>query len=188
MPRVEVDSKPIAVDDSYMDIHADLISEKQYKQVKQVLKDFGEQYVESSAKKSTKPLVDVSSDVKNEVKDMIPIDDYYSGKLKTVEVDKHSITVMKDAKEPGIQILAQYQLDEDYHDVTEEPARAVVTDMWSLSLFFYKDQRTSKIESLDTASIFVDFDPTEALKGSKKVYGPSEDAIANAEGEEAEGE
>lgn len=188
MPWGEVVSKPIAVDDSYMDIHADLISEKQYKQVKQVLKDFGEQYVESSAKKSTKPLVDVSSDVKNEVKDMIPIDDYYSGKLKTVEVDKHSITVMKDAKEPGIQILAQYQIDEDYHDLTEEPVLEEVSDMWSLSLSFDKDQKTWKIQSLDTASIFVDFEPTDELKGSKKVYGPSKEAIANAEEEETEGE
>src|SRR5699024_12576354 len=101
------------------------------KQVKQVLKDFGEQYVESSAKKSTKPLVDVSSDVKNEVKDTIPIGDYYSGKSKTVEVDRHSITVMKDAKEPGIQILAQYQNDEDHHDRKVEPALDAVTDMWS---------------------------------------------------------
>lgn len=179
MPWGEVASEPVAIDDSEMTIHADLLSKKQFTGLEESLKNFGEQYVESMANKNTDALQAVSDDVKKVVKEMME-EWYYSGKFERVDIDHNSVQVDNDSKQPKIEIRTQYTFNEAHHELDDEPELYEDAPLLSMNLSYDKDKKTWKILSVIEADYWEEFAATDTVEGSKKLYGPGKEAVAQA--------
>lgn len=180
MPWGEVESKPIDIDASEMTLHADLLSKKQFTGLEETLKNFGEQYVESMASKSTKPLKAVTDDVKTVVEEMMDEDYYYSGKFEKVEIDRNSVQVDNSAKQPQIEILTAYTFNEAYHDLDADPDFYEEVPRLSLNLSYDEDKKAWKILSVEESDYWGDFVATDTAEGSKELYSPGKEAVAKA--------
>lgn len=179
MPWGEVSSEPVKINAQEMMIHADLLSEQQFSGLEETLKNFGEQYVQSRANLNTKPLKAVSDDVKIVVEDMINEDWYYSGRFEQLDIDRNSVRVDNSSKEPKIELLAQYTFSEAQHELEEEPDLYDNTPILSMNLSYNKDKKAWKIVSVIEDG-WEDFMATDTTEGSKKLYGPGKEAVAQA--------
>lgn len=186
MPWGEVKSSPMNIESSEMELHAEVLNKDQYKTLKETLKDFGENYVQAFAKKSTKPLKSTSDDVKSYIMDDFPGNTFYSGKFEKVEIDRSSIQVDKEAKQPQIEIAAQYYFQEAFHDIGEDTDLYEGNRNFALKLSYNKDKKSWKITSVE--SLFGGIEATDTEKGSNKLHGPSKKTVANAKNAELEDE
>ena len=184
MPWGEVTSEPIVVTNPYMGIYANLLTDEQYKGVLDVLKDFGEQYVQVLADKSTKPLTVANKAVKEDLTDEISNSDFYSGKLNTIKVDRQSISTNQSDK-ASILLYAEYGFEEAYHELTGKPELLETTRRWTIGLSYNEDKEKWIVGSMDEGP-WEAIDPTDELDGTKKLYGPSKQAIANAKQQDLE--
>src|SRR5699024_10864402 len=99
MPWGEVKSAEIPIDSSEMDIQADLISEDQYKDLKTLLKDYGNQYAEALAKKDDKVLKNISKDA---IKSNLPVlgdDKFFTGEFLKARINRDDMDVELDGEE-----------------------------------------------------------------------------------------
>lgn len=188
MPWGEVVSEEIPVDDENMSLNASLITPEQYKGVTATLKDFGEQYVTARAEQSTKPLKVADADVKKEIGNEFNDFYHYSGKLEKVQIDRDSLTVNTDSKTPEISIDAKFIVKEDEHEATESPNLYEMDYTWNIGLTF--DEKADKwtVISKESISGWGSFEDADEVAGSKKLHGPSEEAVEAAKTKELEDE
>jgi len=183
MPWGEVTSDPISLTEDYMTVHANLISEDHFEEVAALTTSFAEQFLQSLAEQSTKPLEDGSSKLKKDV--TYYIDDYlhYTGQVEEVEIDKVSIFYDKDEKNSTIYVPTLIHTYEDYHYIEESPA--LDHDEWFFDIgFTFKDDKWV-VDSLQSLSSW-SFEGTDTFDGEKKLYGPSKEAIESATSREFE--
>lgn len=180
LPWGEVVSEPIDINENEMTMHADVLSKKQFGKMQKTLKNFGEHYVESIANQSTKPLKSVTEDVKEFVSDEIMEGLYYSGEFKQVEIDRNSVQVDNSSKQPKIELLTQYVFNETYHEIDEEPDLYEEVSTLQMQLSYDQEKKKWTILSVEPADIWGGFTVTDTAEGSKKMHGPSKEAMKEA--------
>ncbi|MEC5423229.1 hypothetical protein QGM71_06900 [Virgibacillus sp. C22-A2] len=179
MPWGEVVSEAFQITEAEMVVFADVLSEKQYSGLKDTLKDFGEQYVESLAGKDASLLKVVSEDLQSMINDEVDEYWFYSGKFEQLEIDQNSIQVDSSSKAPVIEILSQYSFNEAVHELEETPDFYDVSFILRMNLVYNTDEKQWKIVSM-TDDSYTYFDPTDKVSGSGTVFGPDEEAVAKA--------
>lgn len=178
-PWGEVESEPFDIDDSEMTVHPSFLSDKHFSEVAEKLKNFGEQYAESMADKNTKHLKSVSDHVKTAVEDMMWDDVYFSGSLEKVEMDRYSITAHGIAEHPSIEMYVQYTFNQADHELDETPDLNENTMMLFTRLAYDQENKSWNILEI-TEDFGATFSVTDTVEGSKKVYSPGKEAIAQA--------
>lgn len=182
MPWGNIESAPIVVEDSYMEIQADLISEKQYESLVNVLKDFGEKNVEALASQNADILKMVSKDLRKEFAGSFEDDFYYTGKLLKTNIAKDSLSVSNDSKEPIVYIDVLYEHFSDKHYSSDQPELFESEENYNLGLTYNEDDKDWTIVTYDAARTSAIYDDdVDSYKGSGKLYGPSEKAVAQAQ-------
>lgn len=182
LPWGEVTSKPSIVDSTHMSVPAAILSKDHYSQVKETLKKYGEEYPKALATKSTEAFSVVTTGLKDRFEDEAFSEDlFYSGSFEELQVDESSISMINDEKNSGISILAQYQFNADYHELSETPELEELVDVYSVELNFNKESNQWLISNWDYARIWGGLEGTDVIEGSKTLQGPSKDAVAKAE-------
>lgn len=184
MPWGEVTSESFAIDDSDLSIYANLISTEQSDEILTVLTEFGENYVKALSERDTEALKGASKEVKNGVSETI--DEMknatiYTGQLEKVEINRQSISIIDDSEVPIIKIDTRYSFQEDFYDYTEQPDVSEQDYTWEMGLSFNEEKSEWLITSLDSQNMWGSFEATDTQEGSKKLYSPSEEALAEAE-------
>src|SRR5690625_1622528 len=121
LPWGEVTSEPVDIDDNNLYVNAELITQEDYDEVLDVLSQFGEEYVESMAVKSTKPFKSVTSEGKEILKSNISNYDEYTGQLDLMEADKDSMSVDTNEDQTEVKLHTQFHFQNDYDEITETP-------------------------------------------------------------------
>lgn len=177
MPWGEITSEDISIDESYMSINAELINSDQYKAVTETLKDFGEQYVNAFADRSTKPFTTATNSFKEDLESMFDDRYYFTGKLVKLQVEKDSIKVNNTLKTPEISIYANYTIESDQHSLTEKPHLEENNNPWIVSLSYDKENKEWLINNTEHSYNWITYGPTDVIEGSNKLHGPSEEVV-----------
>ncbi|MDY0394163.1 hypothetical protein ACFSMW_09890 [Virgibacillus halophilus] len=186
MPWGDVTSAPVKVTDSDFAMEADIITPEDFKAVKETIKQFGEQYVQSLAEKSVKPLQAASSNVQKVVKDDMEEDTYYSGKLEEIGIDKNSLTAStgKDDKNMSIRLMTDFKTSEDYHELSEKAELSGNEWIATIGLSYDPKKNTWTVDNWEPGDPWGYFEATETIAGNKKLYAPSKETVANAKAQE----
>lgn len=177
MPWGEVTSEDISIDESHMSINADLISSKQYKEVVETLKHFGDQYLNAFADKSTEPLSSTTDDFKKDIENRFDNDYYFTGKLVGLQIDKESMTVNNSSKTPEINIYTNYIFEKDEHELTEDPELEESDNPWIVSLSYNEKDKKWLINDIEYTYNWGGDDSLEVIEGSNTLHGPSEETV-----------
>lgn len=188
MPWDEVTSDSIAVENSYMNIYADLVSAEDYEKILDVLDQFGEEYVEAMAKKSTKPFSSVSAEGKKLLKNYLSDYYEYTGQYDLLEVDKSSMFIEKDEEDIEVNIQAAYSVQEDFHDIADGPDLYEETYTWTIGLNYHEKDEKWLISAINNAGIWGGIEVTDERKGPGKLYGPNKEAVSKAKDNEFDSE
>jgi len=172
MPWGEVTSEPIEVAEDEMYIHASILEEEQYDTLKETARDFGEQYTEARAEKSTKPLKVASSAVQKMIESDFSEDYHYAGQLNKVEFDKTSLAIDKDSDEQAVKIYVKYMMEEAERYKSKDLSLSEIDHLWDLQLVYKDDQWT--VQAIDSLGYMTSFEPTDELDGKKQAYGPGQ--------------
>lgn len=177
MPWGEVTSDEIPVEYQDISLVAALITQEQYEDVTDLLKDFGDQYVHARATESTKPIKVASADVKQDLADTFNDIFFYSGQIESIQINKDSIFINVDSETPEIYLETNFIIKEDDHQATEEPDLYEEDYLWEIGLKFNEEAKEWTIISVGSISSWPDFSDADEVVGSKKLYGPSEETI-----------
>lgn len=178
-PWGEVESEPFSVDDMYVIVSAEAITTNQFKDIRTVVEDFGEQYIQTFADKSTKPLTTATAELKDDFKEEFDYYDVFSGQLDTIAVDEQSLsTIYNGTYITGL--FVQYGVQADYHEPGKKPKLTEELWTWELNLTYDPDDETWLIIRNDDVWDADSFEPTETWDGAGKLYSPSEKAVAKA--------
>jgi len=188
LPWGEVTSEPVDIDDNNLYVNAELITQEDYDEVLDVLSQFGEEYVESMAVKSTKPFKSVTSEGKEILKSNISNYDEYTGQLDLMEADKDSMSVDTNEDQTEVKLHTQFHFQNDYHEITETPDLSEEVISWVVGLSYNKEDSKWVIASVNHLNSWNGLEATDERKGSGKPQGPSKEAISSAEDNELEAE
>lgn len=177
MPWGKITSEDISIDDTYMSINADLIDSKQYKEMIETLKSFGDQYLNAFADKTTEPISTATDSFKKDLDNSFNNNYYFTGKLIELQVDKDSMTVNNLSKTPEINIYTNYIFEEDEHELTEEPDLKENDNPWIVGLSYDEKDKKWLINDLEYTYNSGEDDSLEVIEGSNTLYGPSEETV-----------
>lgn len=184
MPWGKIESDPIDIMEDDMTIYADVISDEHYEEITELLGGFGEQFVEAFAEKDADLFENVSETVKDNLVDMMDSrfyddDRFYTGEFIQLEVDKDSIYLDTEGETPALGIVVQYIINEDYHELNEEPELRNEALPIEAKLHYNSDEKTWTIASM-TDEYWGTFEDVDEIAGSQEIFGPSEKAVKAA--------
>ncbi|HLQ82706.1 MAG TPA: hypothetical protein VK121_02510 [Pseudogracilibacillus sp.] len=183
MPWGEVKSAEIPIDSSEMDIQADLISEDQYKDLKTLLKDYGNQYAEALAKKDEKVLKNISKDA---IKSNLPVlgdDKFFTGEFLKARINRDDMDVELDGEELLVGIDVGFVYNSDHHSKDEEPNLKKTEIGKHVDLSYDTKKKKWKIEEMKSIISYGDDSFTDEVKGNGKKFKPSKKTIEKASAE-----
>ena len=180
-PWGEVTSAEVSIDSGYVYITPTIISNDEYTKITNVLKTYGEQYVEALASNSTTPFTTITEEMKQEFLRTFDYNTsnnvYMSGSFEKLLVDKNSLSFVNDDDDMGIEIDARYYFQMDYHGLTEEPDLDERYDDVNVVLYYDKNSSEWKINNAGWAGFWY-FEETDEFEGSKVLHKPSDEMIA----------
>lgn len=178
-PWGTVKTEGIKVDDENVYISPNVLSDEQYKDLRILLHEFGEQFLQAKADKNTKPLKHVTKHLKDEIKEYeLPDYDFYSGKLNKVLFDKTSLYADYEAKQISIEL--EYEISDSYHSLDEKPALDDTTYSYHIGLIYDDKNKKWLVNTMDASGFWGSLEATDELEGKKKVYGPGAEAKEQA--------
>jgi len=185
MPWGDIVSEPFKIDNDYVNVTAEIVSDEQYQSILEHLVKFGEQFVQARAEHSTKAIDTVSKELKKDLSLFVESNLYYSGKFNRVEVDKNYVSTTNEGK--NISILPKYWFEEDFHSLDEIPDLYEEYNYWNMELSYNKEDKKWIIQKMADTGVW-SYESTDTVDGSGKLYGPSDEVVAEAKSAQVEAE
>lgn len=180
MPWGEVMSEELPIESSEQYLDLTVLSDETYKQVMNVIKDFGEQESEALANKTTKPFKVITKDFREGFAENLNRydDNYYkSSKLVKIEFDRDSLDLIQVGDRFGVQLSTQFYLEASVDELGEELSLENEELGRDIFLLFNKENDSWEIDEFDHRE-FWSFSSTDMLEGSKQLHTPSKELIA----------
>ncbi len=181
MPWGEVVSDDILVDDSYMYVHAPIISDENYDDITTLLVNFGDEYVDALANKTTKSLTLATDHLKDYITSEFIEDTYYTGQFQELQIDKDSASINYTDDTEALTIDARYVVNKATHSLEDAPDLYEDEYTWNVSLVFNDDEEEWLVHSLMYTDMWTEDSALDVIAGSNTLYGPSDEVVETAQ-------
>jgi len=180
-PWGEVTTDDMTIESEYQEIEAAILSTDEMKIVLDTLKQYGEEYIEAKAKRSTSVFTTttksfIESYAENIVEPLIDNELFITGKFDQMDVDEDSVYLLDDS-ELGITIDAEFTFMEDSHSLLDTPSISESVYTCDVKLIYDESEKKWFIQS--SALTYSNIATTKTISGSGTIHQPSSDAVQN---------
>lgn len=178
-PWGEVSTNETTIESEYQVMRADILSQAELKKVMDTLKQFGEEYIESKAKRSTAVYTTTTESLndllqKNILAPLINNNRYVTGEFEELNIDENSVNVLDDSDQ-GISIQAVFRFMDDEHSLSDTPSLSEAVHVCEVELIY--DEGKQKWFVQNSISTWSNVDVTTTLHGSGTLHQPGVDTV-----------
>lgn len=178
-PWGEVTTEEMMIESEYQEIEAAILSKDEMKIVLDTLKQYGEEYIEAKAKRSTSIFTTTTksfneSYMENIAKPLIDNELFITGKFDQLDVDEDSVSVLDDP-EQGITIDAEFSFMEDSHSLLDTPS--ISESVYTCDVKLIYDESEKKWFIQNSTLTHSNLATTKTITGSGTIHQPSSDAV-----------
>lgn len=178
-PWGEVSSGEFAIESSYTEVTAAIVSEENLESIKTTIFNLGEQMANAKASLSSDVLTS-ANDVFKEDFQVIEIDYliengiFYSGMLEKIDIDRESLWFYDDL----LMIPVSFYYNDAVYTLDEEPTLSGTELNSSIGLKYNEETQDWIVNYLEFSNEAAY--PTDTIEGSKSLYEPSEETIQSS--------
>lgn len=177
LPWGETTAK-IPLDSEEINYEPTAFVESELEAYEEIATTLGESWVQTQADGGTDELKDVSKEVKAAIDDIYePAPLNYSGKVTEILIDPSSTHIAEVDDDIGVQITAQYNVEQSYHEISGGSDLTKDSDTLFLYLKYNKEEESWTLYDVEQTPITLDdVDGIVRIEGSNTLYEPSEEA------------